>query len=198
MIFTVACHLPVRLVRTSPDPRFTAAHGAFLLIEAESYRAAGGHAGCRNELVDDISLARAVKRAGRPVLLADVTREVSMRMYHDARGVWNGYKKNIYAGVGRSKLLLAGILLLYGGMYLFPPASALFVWASGGDGLVPALIGWGLGTAVKLSVDLRNGQPFWLSFLLPASIVCLTGIALSSWRAGAGGQGYVWKGRRYS
>ncbi|MBD2848233.1 glycosyltransferase, partial [Paenibacillus sp. IB182496] len=130
MTFTVACHLPIRLVRGSADPRFVAAHGAFLLIAADSYAAIGGHAAFRSHLVDDMAMARAVKRAGLPVTLADVRREVTMRMYHDGAGVWQGYKKNLYTGLGRSPLLLAGVVLAYAMLYVLPPLAALAALAA--------------------------------------------------------------------
>lgn len=97
MVFTIICHLPIPLVRGSRDPRFVAAHGGFILIHRDSYDSCGGHDAIRSELVDDMALARAVKRSGGTVALMDVTEQVFMRMYHNARQVWNGYRKNIYA-----------------------------------------------------------------------------------------------------
>jgi glycosyltransferase involved in cell wall biosynthesis len=87
MVFTIICHLPVPLVRGSRDPRFVAAHGGFILIHRDTYTRCGGHESIRGELVDDMALARAVKRAGEPVILADITGHASMRMYHNAREV---------------------------------------------------------------------------------------------------------------
>ncbi|MEI7024185.1 glycosyltransferase [Paenibacillus sp. y28] len=207
MSFSIACHLPIRFVRQSADPRFVAAHGAFLLISAESYRATGGHASFKGQLVDDMELARAVKKAGHPVTLADVCSHVTMRMYHDAAGVWNGYKKNIFAGLGRSALLLGVVLAAYGLLYLVPPIFLLISltaplfsyavsWLSGV--LLPSLLCYLVGAGIKAIIDHKNKQPWWLGFCLPASIVMLSAIAVSSWRASLREQGYEWKGRKYS
>ncbi len=198
MVFTVICHLPVKLVRGSRDPRFVAAHGGFLLIRRSSYGRCGGHEAIRSELVDDMALARAMKRAGEPVVLADITEHVSMRMYHNARQVWNGYRKNIYAGTGRNPVLLLAVLLVYGVLYLLP-AGALLWYALSGQ---PAAAVWPAaavlsGIAVKRTSDAAGRQPVWFSLLLPASVVCLSLIAAASWRGSAASGGYEWKGRRY-
>ncbi|AIQ55211.1 glycosyltransferase [Paenibacillus sp. FSL R7-0331] len=198
MMFTIICHLPVPLVRRSRDPRFVAAHGGFMLIHRDSYQRCGGHSGIRNQLVDDMALARAVKLAGEPVTLADITEHTEMRMYHNAGEVWRGYRKNIYAGLGRKPLLLLGVLLFYCLLYVFPVIAALWAIVTG---LTPALL-WAAaaiaaGAAVKRTADAAGRQPFWHCMLLPAAIVSLIAIAAASWRGGVSGQGYVWKGRRY-
>ena len=198
MGFTVISHLPVRLVRGTNDPRFVAAHGGFMLIHRDSYARCGGHTAIREELVDDMALARAVKRAGEPVLLADITDYAEMRMYHNAAEVWNGYRKNIYAGLGRRPSLLLGILMLYILLYVLPYASAVYFILTGqGQGVLWSLCAGAAGIAVKRTSDSAGRQPLWFCFLIPASILCLAAIAVSSWRGSYSGRGYEWKGRRY-
>ncbi|MFF2089337.1 glycosyltransferase family 2 protein [Paenibacillus sp. NPDC058174] len=205
MTFTIACHLPIRLVRRSANPMFVAAHGAFMLIHADSYLATGGHESFKSHMVDDMQLARAVKQSGLPVTLANIHPYVSMRMYQDAPGVWNGYKKNIFAGMGRNSLLLAAVLVFYSLMYILPPMMLLlvllligFVPASVSGLLLPSLAGTLIGTAIKLAVDRSSGQPLGMAMLLPAGIMALIAIATASWHASFSGKGYWWKGRRYS
>lgn len=210
MGFTIACHLPIRLVRESKNPRFVAAHGAFLLIHRDTYAAIGGHAAFAGHLVDDMQLARAVKASGAPVTLADISDHVSMRMYRDASGVWNGYKKNIFAGVGRSTILLGGLLAAYLSMYVLPAACLIWLLLLGfgfENGTpneefvalsLPATCGFLIGLAIKYAADRRDGHPFFYALLLPAGVLALAGIALASWRASISGRGYRWKGRHYS
>lgn len=198
MVFTIICHLPVPLVRGSRDPRFVAAHGGFLLIRRSSYSRCGGHEAIRSELVDDMALARAMKRTGEPVVLADITEHVSMRMYHNARQVWNGYRKNIYAGTGRSPVLLLAVLLVYWSLYVVP-AGALLAYVLSGQ---PAAAIWPAaavlgGIALKRTSDAAGKHPFWFCLLVPASMLCLSLIAVASWRGSRTRGGYEWKGRRY-
>jgi glycosyltransferase involved in cell wall biosynthesis len=198
MSFTIISHLPVPLVRNSGDPRFVAAHGGFMLIHRESYARCGGHAGIRDQLVDDMALARAVKLAGEPVTLADITGHADMRMYHNAREVWNGYRKNIYAGLGRRPWLLLAVLLFYTAVYVLPVVSAV---VSAITGEMTALL-WSVaaictGFAVKRTADAAGRQPVWFCLLLPAGIVCLIAISAASWRGSKSHEGYEWKGRHY-
>lgn len=198
MVFTIVCHLPVPLVRRTRDPRFVAAHGGFMLIHRDSYTRCGGHSSIRGELVDDMALARAVKLAGEPVTLADITRYTEMRMYHNAREVWKGYRKNIYAGLGRKPALLLGVLLFYALLYVFPVIAAFWAVITVDTGaLLWAAAAMAGGAAVKRTADRAGRQPFWFCLLLPASIVSLIAIGAASWRGSVSGQGYEWKGRRY-
>lgn len=64
------------------------------------------------------------------------------------------------------------------------------------------LIGWSLlsiliGMMTKSIIDVYHGKPFWMGVYMPVSAACLIGIMLDSWRAGASGTGYNWKGRNY-
>lgn len=198
MVFTIICHLPIPLVRSSRDPRFVAAHGGFILIHRDSYYECGGHEAIRSELVDDMALARAVKRSGGTVTLMDVTEQVFMRMYHNARQVWYGYRKNIYAGIGRRPVLLLAVLIAYLSLYVAPAAAVLYYGLSGQPGVLlwPAAALFA-SLAVKRTSDAAGRQPFWFCLLLPVSMFCLSLIAVASWRGSRTRGGYEWKGRRY-
>ncbi|WP_018884120.1 glycosyltransferase [Paenibacillus massiliensis] len=200
MMFTIICHLPIALIKHSRSPLFVAAMGAFLLIHRDSYSAAGGHEAIRAAMVDDMSLARAVKRAGHPVTLASVFTHVHMRMYCNAAEVWNGFTKNVYDGIGRQPWLLVLLILSYSAMYLIPVlilggAVVLGESTLAGVSLAAVL----LGMAIKRTADrAAGGQPLWHAALLPLSIVGLLLIAIRSWYGAASGKGYYWKGRWYS
>ncbi|WP_310550794.1 glycosyltransferase [Paenibacillus glufosinatiresistens] len=196
MLFTVVCHLPVPLVRGSADPRFVAAHGGFMLIRRDAYDACGGHRAVASALVDDMALARAVKSAGMPVTLANLSDHVRMRMYENAGEVWRGYRKNLYDGLGRRPLLLLGVMAVYLTGYVLPPAVLLGAGFAGDPG--PAA--WAcacmlLGAAIKRVADAAGRKSGGYALLLPAGMLALAFIAAASWRGA--GRGYWWKGRRY-
>ena len=196
MGFIIGCHLPIRLVRSSSDARFAAAHGAWMLIDSATYEAIGGHAANRSNLVDDMALAREVKRQGYPVTLADVKPVVHMRMYHDAGEVWHGFRKNMYAGTGRNPILLAAVLGLYACLYVLP-FLALLLSPFNSGWLMPAVAAYLLGVAIKFTTDRMQSQPGWLAWFLPASIACMIAIGAASWLSAGRGKGYEWKGRIY-
>ncbi len=196
MLFVIACHLPIRLVRRSRDPRFAAAHGGFMLIQRDTYFKLGGHEAFKDSMVDDMSLARAVKQIGEPLELMQIGSEVSMRMYRNASEVWNGYKKNMYDGVGRSATLLGLVLCMYMMLYVFP--WMMLPWAALHPELLAPAVGLCLlGIVLKARVNHWCGQPVWLSVLMPLCAAAMVVIGFESWRAAVRGSGYSWKGRTY-
>lgn len=196
MAFTVSCHLPIRMSMRSSDPKLTAAHGACLLLDAQTYRMIGGHAAFGGHLVDDMQLAMAVKRAGRPYQLADVSGCVTMRMYRDAGEVWRGYKKNVFAGVGRHTSILATVLVMYLVMFVVPMLGLVAsIWHQ--PLFVPSIVGYALGVCMKTAIDIKWRLQTWIAWAMPASIILLTLIAFDSWRTSKFGKRYEWKGRLY-
>ncbi|OBR67367.1 hypothetical protein A7K91_19320 [Paenibacillus oryzae] len=199
MSFVIACHLPIVMVRKSSNPAFVAAHGAFMLVHSASYEASGGHAALGEHLLDDMELARRIKSSGCPMTLANICSHVYMRMYRDAGEVWNGYRKNLFAGLGRSHLLLLWIMLSYSLLYLLPPAALVCAIA----GLLPAtamllaIVCCLLGFGIKLTVDRHHRRPLRDAVLLAPGIAALLAIAAASWYGSVTGIGYSWKGRRY-
>lgn len=198
MEFAILCHLPIAMVSRSSGGLFAAAHGAYMLIKKSAYESAGGYEAVKDEMVDDMAMARAVKKAGYKMLLADMTRHAHMRMYHNGREVWNGFRKNLFSGLGKNYVLLIGLLLWYGGLYLLPPVALCIGLFSGNIHL--AAFGGGamlLGMAVKAVCDVRGGFPAWHGVWIAVTIACTLAIALASVFGGWGGKGHEWKGRRY-
>jgi glycosyltransferase involved in cell wall biosynthesis len=68
--------------------------GGCLLVERAFYEALGGHEAVRGEVVDDLALARAAKRAGHLLPWARGDHAVRLRYYTGARDMWQGWRKN--------------------------------------------------------------------------------------------------------
>ena len=89
--------------------------------------ATGGPAGTprsRDKVLEDVELARAVKRAGGRIALADGSRLATCRMYDDWPQLRDGYTKSLWAAFGRpgaAAAVVAALLLLY----TAPPLIAL-------------------------------------------------------------------------
>lgn len=75
------------------------------LVRREAWRAIGGHERLRNAVVDDIGLARMLRRFGfrtRMVLAFD---HASIRMYHGLGEIVQGFTKNMYSAFAGSLLM---------------------------------------------------------------------------------------------
>ena len=88
--------------------RLAAANGQFLLIEREAYTAIGGHRAVGAEILEDVALARNLKRSGRGLRFRYAPEMVSTRMYRDTPSLIEGWSKNL--------------------ALLFPSPVALAVW----------------------------------------------------------------------
>ncbi len=79
------------------DPRSpaAAANGQYILITCEAYDAVGGHAAVANNLLEDVALARAVKRSGRKIFFRFAGDAVRTRMYRNFSQLREGWTKNL-------------------------------------------------------------------------------------------------------
>jgi hypothetical protein len=85
--------LPLRAMERSPRPSLAAAGGQWLIADRAGYLEAGGHAAVRGEILEDIALARQIKRSGRRIALADASHQAICEMYTSWRGLTAGYEK---------------------------------------------------------------------------------------------------------
>ena len=68
--------------------RSGAGTGAFNMLRRETYEALGGHTRLRNEILDDVGLARLVSEDGYQTSFVDLSRQVSVRLFVGLRGFW--------------------------------------------------------------------------------------------------------------
>ncbi|PAD36732.1 glycosyltransferase [Terribacillus saccharophilus] len=198
MIFLVICHLPIRQVTKTQDPKFTAAHGAFICIHKESYQNAGSHAAIKSAIVDDMELMRLMKRSQFPVALLRGEKFASMRMYETNRSVWLGFRKNIFTGTGSNIFLTLFICLLYALVYVLPTVCIFFGLIAGDMQIVLAAVtAYLIGAVIKVFIDSQAKTSWYTSFLFPIGCSCFILLALDAIRIHKQREGYEWKGRRY-
>jgi len=89
----LATTFPPKEVSDTASP-IAAANGQYLLIRREVYDAVGGYAAVATTILEDVELAKLVKRAGYKLRfrLSDV---VSTRMYRSFPQMWEGWTKNL-------------------------------------------------------------------------------------------------------
>lgn len=190
--FIVLFHLPVWLANHTRHPALTAASGALMFFERSAYEDIGGHGSVAHEIVEDIAIARQIKRAGLRVLYAGLSPVAACCMYASSREALQGFSKVIFNGLGRSVLLSGAVVLFYGALY----GTAFVMLPAGlaaGSPLhcLPAALLY----LQRAWVDWSGGQNRLLFLLLPFSIAAFLGVTmLSVWR-GITGRQTVWKDR---
>ena len=80
---------------SDPTSDMAAANGQYILIGREAYDAVGGHAAIAGSLLEDVELARAVKRSGRRIFFRLGADQVRTRMYRTTTQLIEGWTKNL-------------------------------------------------------------------------------------------------------
>ncbi|QGN47671.1 glycosyltransferase [Micromonospora sp. WMMD558] len=174
--------LPLRAMERSARPSLAAAGGQFLLVDRAGYTAAGGHAAVADRILEDVELARAVKRAGGRIALADGSRLATCRMYDDWPQLRDGYTKSLWATFGHP--LAAGVvvaLLLL--LYTAPPLVTVAALAAGAPGVAAGAAGaYLLGVAGRVLSARATGGRWWPDALAhPVSVAVLGWLTLRSY-----------------
>ena len=171
--------------------RTAAAAGGCVLIRSEALRRIGGIGEIRGEVIDDCSLARAVKQSGGSIWLGLAEKTCSLRSYSTWAEVGRLISRTAFAQLRHSIILLVGTVAGMAITYLVPP----LLLATG-----PLTAGMGLGAWILMTIafspTLRfyGRSPLW-GLLLPLIAAFYLGATLHSAVRYWEGRGGLWKGR---
>lgn len=123
------------MIRARVRPLFAAACGQFIAIRRATYDSIGGHAAVKAHIVEDVALAKAVKAVGGRVVMAHGSHTVGCRMYRSHSELWNGFRKNFFAGFGynvpffiaAAAIHLVAYLLPFGFLFSYPRLASLLI-----------------------------------------------------------------------
>ncbi len=124
-------------------PSLAVANGQFLLLTRSGYERCGGHSAVAGEVLEDIALARQVRRVGGRTAVADASAVAHCLMYPDDGAVIEGYTKSLwraFGGPGRGVVVTAALAATY----VIPPAYAL----AGRDPMLRVVAALGYSAAV--------------------------------------------------
>jgi hopene-associated glycosyltransferase HpnB len=179
--------------------RTAAAAGGCVLLSAEAAERARIPDAIRQAVIDDVALARAVKRSGGRIWLGLAERVDSVRPYPRLHDLWHMIARSAYAQLLHNPLLLAGTVLGLTLVYLVPPV-ALLTGVLTRDPAAALLGGlaWLLMTATYLPMLRYYGQPLRLAPLLPFTASLYLLMTVDSAVRHYQGRGAAWKGRTYA
>ncbi|WP_344551818.1 glycosyltransferase [Kitasatospora saccharophila] len=181
-----------------PRSRTAAAAGGCSLVRRRALERAGGVAAIRGAVIDDVSLARAVKRTGGRTWLGLADRVESVRPYPGLGPLWRMVSRSAYAQLRYSPPLLVGTVAGLALVYLVPPVAALAgaaagAWWTAGAGLAA----WAVMAGTYAPMLRYYRQPVAAAPLLPFTallyLLMTVDSAVQHWR----GRGAAWKGRTY-
>ena len=195
---------PLAKVNDPKSPVAFAA-GQVLMIRADVYRAVGGHRSVRPFLLEDVALARLVKRRSYRLHLAYGFDMAATRMFSSLGEFYRGWTRIFYCALqGSIRRLFGGALFLVI-FSLIPYATLAFAGvrlaAYGGDTRAVVLLVMSLvQIAVMMSMmsmlaRMGRGTPLYVVMHLPAGLI-VTAIFLSA-IAVRFSKNITWKGRCY-
>ncbi|MGW3157283.1 glycosyltransferase [Streptomyces sp. NPDC001089] len=179
--------------------RTAAAAGGCVLLRADTAERARIPDAVRHAVIDDVALARAVKRAGGHIWLGLAERVDSVRPYPRLRDLWRMVARSAYAQLRHNPLLLLGTVLGLALVYLVPPLALVTGLVVGSTGTAAAGgLAWLLMTATYLPMLRYYRQPRWLAPLLPVTAFLYLLMTVDSAVQHYRGRGAAWKGRTYA
>ncbi len=177
------------------------ANGQFILIRRDAYDAIGGHEAVKDSVIDDVSLARTLK-FHEPVgslkyVLLTSTGLMTVRMYEDLKGIWDGWTKNFYAASKQSvgAMLFLAVYLLWTSVLPFVALPVALAFGAQSTALY-AGASVALTLLYRLAILRVMPQPVWGLLFHPLAALVTSGIVLDSMLRGTGVRAPVkWKGR---
>ncbi len=192
------------------EPRRPFANGQFLMMTADAYRAIGGHEAVKDELLEDLAIARlaAEKKVLTGVFLADGV--MHCRMYPDWKGFRRGWKRIFTEGFHRRVVRLrkaARLVRLTCSVAPLATIALLIAWAFTSLPLPRAVDIWpayvgGLALLVWLTALLRvyrtGHTPWWSILANPIGSWIVADILVEAAKDLETGTPTVWGGRAYA
>ena len=192
-------YLPNDLILHHRSVSFSAANGQFMCFTRDAYAVVRGHESVKNSLVEDVFLAKEVKRAGLRISLVDGSDAVSCRMYTNAREVTEGFSKNFFPATSYNlpltMLFLGHLVTTYVAPVGFVAAGFML---SRTDLVVLSVVQLAAIALIRGMIAYRFAMPWWHMLLGPITGLWAFFIGINSIRWAYSRRGATWKGRAYS
>ncbi|MFF7729089.1 glycosyltransferase [Streptomyces sp. NPDC008001] len=182
-----------------PGARTTAAAGGCVLLRREAAERAGVPGSIRQAVIDDVTLARAVRRTGGRIWLGLADRVDSVRPYPGLGPLWRMVSRSAYAQLRHNPLVLAGTVAGLAVVYLVPPVAVVTGALTGETALLAAgAAAWAIMAGTYAPMLRYYRQPLLLAPLLPVTALLYLLMTVDSAVQHYRGRGAAWKGRTYA
>ncbi len=195
----IIAFLPLIVAYHTQNPAFSAAIGQFMLFRRKAYEAIGGYNAIKQEVVDDVALARRIKTNGLRWRMINGIDRISCRMYDGFKSAYKGFTKNLFAGFGYSILKYSFVWLCIGIAFLEPVVVFINIYHSSNINMISLTLS-SISIVFSLLIwffsNLKFRFPLYLTFLYPINIILALIIAFGSMLITLSGKA-GWKGRKF-
>ena len=173
-------------------------NGQFLLVTRAAYDAIGGHEAVKAAVLEDVELARLVKRRKLGLRFRYAPEAVSARMYRSFGAMWQGWAKNLALLFG-NPLALAMWRLLDLALLVGLPLLAVFVYARATHlWLCVAVVLLWVRTLWRFYRRVgKSNFPAGDCLLTPLALPLFAALLYTSWFDHTVKKRVAWKGREY-
>ena len=178
--------VPLRIAERGRQESMVIANGQFFIVKRSAYEEISGHASVKSEILDDLSLARTLTRAGFKGGVAEGSEVVECTMYQTNSEMIAGYTKSLWKAFGGA-LGTTVTLLLLAATQILPLALLAF-------GVKPAVIPLALISLTHLLAALRVKANPVNTIAHPVAGLLLIALIVESYRRRSRGQ-LQWRGR---
>ena len=184
---------------SDPASQLAAANGQFLLVRRDVYFANGGHEAVKDAVLEDVELARVVKRRKQGLRFRYAPEAVSARMYRGLGPMLEGWTKNLALLFGNPLAIAAWRLLdlplLFGlpllAFWEYEVSVYRILW-------ILVLLIWGRTLWRFYGRVAKSNFPFLDCALAPLAVPLFAALLYKSWFNHTVTKRVSWKGREYA
>jgi cellulose synthase/poly-beta-1,6-N-acetylglucosamine synthase-like glycosyltransferase len=186
--------LPLRFAERPKPESMAAANGQIMVFDAQAWNGIGGHGAVKADVIEDVGMARAIKRAGLRAAIADGSQVASCRMYETWSALQEGYSKSLWSALpSRPAAQAVGATLAL--TYVVPPLAAVAGLATSNRAMTRIGLGGYFAGVVGRVISARTtGGSVADATAHPVSVAALLWLGRRSWRLRTSGA-LSWKGR---
>jgi len=192
-VYFFAMLYPFRWVNR-PRTRAAAAAGGCSLVRRVALERAGDLAAVRGAVIDDVAIARLIKRSGGRIWLGLADFVDSVRPYPRLADLWLMVARSAFSQLRYSAVLLIGTVLALTVVFVVPVAALI----AGASAAILGGTAWLIMALTFVPMLRYYRQPFVLAVVLPFTAVLYMLMTLDSARRHWLGRGAAWKGRTYT
>jgi cellulose synthase/poly-beta-1,6-N-acetylglucosamine synthase-like glycosyltransferase len=165
------------------------ANGQFLLLRRAAWESSGGFEAVRNEALDDVAIARTMRRHGFRTGFFRAPDLLTVRMYRGWGEATRGWRRNLGGLLGTDRAATLGALAI-----LVLPVLAIAAGLAAGRGVAATLL-WTAGAATSGLLRTGSGHRPVYALLYPADALFLAAVVAAGTRDWRRGWLINWKGR---